>query len=256
MPAPTRSQPPTLLQEIRPVLRLHRSMPQPPTLPPRQGALTSNRPHTKICDKTIPRPHTQAKTLPSGQGPELEADLVNLASPCHSKSMKVIDQPLRLGVRIDKHPALNLVEAIQALRLKFSDHRVHRTRHVGIDFAMGEALLRCDDPESGRKDCNEFRRFAPLRPKHIPMLYPHWHSAHVITGGTTAAGPQRSPCQHTACPRESFPLARLSTGRAPASKAQSGDRRLHGGASGETARGLTISPPTVMNAVKKTRVAN
>jgi len=50
----------------------------------------------------------------------------------------------------------------------------------------------------------------------IPVLCPHCPSDEVITGGKTTAGQQRSKCQSTGCPHDSYQRDRLDTGRAPA----------------------------------------
>ena len=54
----------------------------------------------------------------------------------------------------------------------------------------------------------------------IAVLCPHCHSDQVIKGGKTKAGQQRSKCQNTGCPRDSFQLDLLYKGRAPAIKEQ------------------------------------
>jgi InsA N-terminal domain len=52
----------------------------------------------------------------------------------------------------------------------------------------------------------------------LPVLCPHCHSDQVLKGGKTTAGHQRSQCQNTDCPHESFQLDLVYTGRAPALK--------------------------------------
>ena len=85
----------------------------------------------------------------------------------------------------------------------------------------------------------------------LPVLCPHCHSDQVIKGGQTTAGQQRSKCQNTDCPRDSFQLTLVYTGRAPAIKEQIVDMSLHGSGMRDTARVLKISPTTVINEWKK-----
>ena len=85
----------------------------------------------------------------------------------------------------------------------------------------------------------------------IPVLCPHCHSDHVIKGGKTKAGQQRSKCQHTACPHSRFQRDLFSKGRAPAIKEPSVDMRLNGSGIRDTARVLKMSPTTVINTLKK-----
>ena len=58
----------------------------------------------------------------------------------------------------------------------------------------------------------------------IAVLCPPCHSDHVIKGGKTKAGQQRSQCQNTGCPRESFQRALFDKGRAPARQEQIVDK--------------------------------
>ena len=90
----------------------------------------------------------------------------------------------------------------------------------------------------------------------IPVLCPHCHSDQVIKGGKTKAGQQRYKCQNSGCPHYSFQLDLLYKGRAPAIKEQIVDMSLNGSGIRDTARVLKISPTTVINALKKTRIAN
>lgn len=85
----------------------------------------------------------------------------------------------------------------------------------------------------------------------IPVLCPHCHSDRVIKGGKTKAGQQRYKCQNTDCPRYSFQLGLLYTGRAPAIKEQIVDMSLNGSGIRDTARVLKISTTTVINELKK-----
>jgi len=90
----------------------------------------------------------------------------------------------------------------------------------------------------------------------IPVLCPHCHSDQVIKGGKTKVGQQRYKCQNTDCPHYSFQLDLLYKGRAPAIKEQIVNMSLNGSGIRDTARVLKISPTTVINTLKKTRVAN
>jgi transposase-like protein len=85
----------------------------------------------------------------------------------------------------------------------------------------------------------------------MPVLWPPCHSDHVIKGGKTKAGQQRSQCQTPDCPHYSFQRDLLYKGRAPAIKEQIVDRSLNGSSIRDTARVLKISPTTVINTLKK-----
>ena len=85
----------------------------------------------------------------------------------------------------------------------------------------------------------------------ILVRCPHCHSDHVIKGGKTTAGQQRSKCQNTACPHYSFQLELLYKGRAPAIKEQIVDMSLNGSGIRDTARVLQMSPTMVINTLKK-----
>jgi insertion element IS1 protein InsB len=85
----------------------------------------------------------------------------------------------------------------------------------------------------------------------VLVLCPHGHSDQVIKGGKTQAGQHRYTCHNSGCPHDSFPLHLLSKGRAPAIKEQIVDMRLNDNGSRDTARVLKMSPPTVMNTLKK-----
>jgi transposase-like protein len=90
----------------------------------------------------------------------------------------------------------------------------------------------------------------------IPVRCPHCNSDDIIKGGKTKAGIQRYKCLNTNCSHYSFQLDLLSKGRCPAIKEQIIDMALNGSGIRDTARVLKISPTTVINALKKTRVAN
>jgi insertion element IS1 protein InsB len=85
----------------------------------------------------------------------------------------------------------------------------------------------------------------------IPVLCPYWHSDQIIKGGKTKAGQQRYKCRNTDCPRYSFQLDLVYTGRAPAIKEQIVDMSLNGSGIRDTARVLKISTTTVINTLNR-----
>ena len=80
----------------------------------------------------------------------------------------------------------------------------------------------------------------------MPVRCPHCHSDHIITGGKTTTGQQRSKCAYPDCPRDALQLALTSKGRLPAIKEPIVARRRHGCGIRDTAWVLQISPTTVM----------
>ena len=90
----------------------------------------------------------------------------------------------------------------------------------------------------------------------IPVLCPHCQSDQVIRGGKTKTGKQRYKCQNSDCPHYSFQLDLLYKGRLPEVKEQIIDMALNGSGIRDTARVLKISTTTVINELKKTRMAN
>ena len=85
----------------------------------------------------------------------------------------------------------------------------------------------------------------------MPVLCPHCHSDHVIKGGKTKAGQQRSKCQNVDCLRYSFQLDLLYKGRSPAIQEPIVDMSLTGRGIRDRARVLKVSPTTVINTLKK-----
>ena len=85
----------------------------------------------------------------------------------------------------------------------------------------------------------------------LPVLCPHGHSDHVIKGGQTTAGQQRSKGQNTACPHASLQRALLDKGCAPALTEPIVDMGRKSSGSRDTARGLQRSPTTDMHPLKK-----
>jgi insertion element IS1 protein InsB len=89
----------------------------------------------------------------------------------------------------------------------------------------------------------------------IPVRCPHCHSDDVIKGGKTTAGIQRYKCLNANCPHYSFQLDLIYKGRCPEIQEQIVDMALNGSGIRDTARVLKISPTTVINTLKKTRIA-
>jgi transposase-like protein len=89
----------------------------------------------------------------------------------------------------------------------------------------------------------------------VPVTCPYCHSAQVIKGGTTETGKQRYRCQQIDCSYRSFVLDPAYKGRLPQIKEQILDMALNGSGIRDTARVLKISPTTVINELKKTRIA-
>ena len=85
----------------------------------------------------------------------------------------------------------------------------------------------------------------------MPVRCPHCHSDHIITGGQTTTGQQRSKCAPPDCPRDALQLALTSKGRLPAINEHIVAMRLHGSGIRDTVRVLKISPTTVMHEWKK-----
>ena len=89
----------------------------------------------------------------------------------------------------------------------------------------------------------------------VPVPCPYGHRAQGITGGQTETSKQRERCQPTTCSHRSCVLEPAYTGRCPQGTEQIMAMALHGRGIRETARVLQSSPPTVMNARKKSVVA-
>jgi transposase-like protein len=85
----------------------------------------------------------------------------------------------------------------------------------------------------------------------IPVRCPYCQSGHVIRGGKTDTGKQRSRCHNPACSHQSFLLDAASKGRSPEIKQQVIALTLNGSGVRDTARVLGISPTTVLNELKK-----
>ena len=87
----------------------------------------------------------------------------------------------------------------------------------------------------------------------IPVFCPHCQSDQVMKGGKTQVSKPRYKCQNAACPHYSCQLDLTYNGRSPEINDRLIEMALNGSGSRDTARVLKISPPTVMNALKKQR---
>src|SRR5262249_17505438 len=96
--------------------------------------------------------------------------------------------------------AFNLVEAVEALRLKLPDHGIKGATHVGIDFAIREARLRGDrliHHFQGFNDGGGFSAFGPPgAPNQIHYTPPRVADASALgrhVGALSALCPTASP---------------------------------------------------------------
>lgn len=87
-----------------------------------------------------------------------------------------------------------------------------------------------------------------------PIHYPDCHSIDVVKHGRSAAGKQRYCCRNSICSRRSFILNFSYQGRLAAVKQQISDMAINGSGIRDTARVLRISPTTVIETLKKSRV--
>jgi len=85
----------------------------------------------------------------------------------------------------------------------------------------------------------------------MPGRCPYCQSEQGIKGGTTAPGKQRSRCHTPDCSQQSFLRDSADKGRSPQIKQQVIDLRRKGSGVRDTARGLGISPTTVLNELSK-----
>jgi insertion element IS1 protein InsB len=85
----------------------------------------------------------------------------------------------------------------------------------------------------------------------VPVQCPYCHSTEVIKAGKQANGAQRYRCQNGQCARRIFLLHYQDRGRIPEVRRQVVDMALNGSGVRDTARGLRISPTTVIAVVKK-----
>ena len=84
-----------------------------------------------------------------------------------------------------------------------------------------------------------------------PGQCPHCQSTEVIKAGKQANGTQRYQCQNGQCARRIFLLQYQDRGRMPEIRRQVVDMALNGSGIRDTARGLRISPTTVLASLKK-----
>ena len=89
----------------------------------------------------------------------------------------------------------------------------------------------------------------------IPVHCPYCHSTEVIKAGQHANGTQRYRCHNEQCTRRIFLLHYQDRGRIPEIRRQVVDMALNGSGIRDTARGLRISPTTVIAGLKQNRRA-
>ena len=85
---------------------------------------------------------------------------------------------------------------------------------------------------------------------------PYGHGTDIVRHGTTLGGKQRSRCRACLERGRTFLLAYTYAGQSPGVKQQIVERAMNASGMRETARVLPISPRTVINARKKTRMAH
>jgi transposase-like protein len=90
----------------------------------------------------------------------------------------------------------------------------------------------------------------------VHVQWPQCHSIDVVQYGQQAPGTQRYRCNNLACPRPMFLLQSQDQGRLPAVKPQSVDMTLPGSGVRDIVRVVRVSSATVINVLKKTRMAN
>lgn len=87
-----------------------------------------------------------------------------------------------------------------------------------------------------------------------PVLCPDCNSDDVVKHGRSGAGKQRYKCRKRECRRSTFIRAYGDRGYLPEVKQQMAEMALNGSGIRGTARVLSISPTTVIEAVKKKSV--
>src|SRR5260221_6661341 len=85
----------------------------------------------------------------------------------------------------------------------------------------------------------------------VPVYCPYCQSTEVIKAGKQANGTQRYRCQNGQCARRIFLLQYQDRGRVPEIRRQVVDMALNGSRIRDTARGLRISPTTVIGGLQK-----
>ena len=86
---------------------------------------------------------------------------------------------------------------------------------------------------------------------YVPVQCPYCQSTEVIKAGKQTNGAQRYRCQNGQCERRIFLLQSQDRGRAPDSRRQVVDLAINGSGIPDTARGLRLSPTTVIAVLKK-----
>ena len=90
-----------------------------------------------------------------------------------------------------------------------------------------------------------------LEPIHCPSC----DSINVVKNGKSDAGKQRYRCRNSECHRSSFIRNYSYRGYLSEVKQQIGDMAINGSGIRDTARVLKISPTTVIEELKKTKLA-
>jgi len=91
---------------------------------------------------------------------------------------------------------------------------------------------------------------------YVPVHCPDCQGVDVVLYSKQRHGAQRYHCNNTDCPRHIFLLQYRNHGRLPTAKQQMVNMALNGSGIRDTARVLRVSPTTVINILKKTRMAN
>src|SRR5262245_55158253 len=89
----------------------------------------------------------------------------------------------------------------------------------------------------------------------VPVHCPYCHSSEIIKAGKQANGTQRYQWQNGRCARRIFLLQYQDRGRAPEVRRQVVDMAINGSGIRDTARGLGLSPTTVIAVIKKSHRA-
>src|SRR5262249_29114702 len=90
----------------------------------------------------------------------------------------------------------------------------------------------------------------------VQVQCPDCHSTDVVQYGKQANGTQRYRCNNRDCLRTIFLLQYQDQGRLPAVRQQIVDMTLNGSGVRDIVRVLRVSSATVIDVLKKTRVAN
>lgn len=85
----------------------------------------------------------------------------------------------------------------------------------------------------------------------ISVLCPDWQNDQAIIGGITKVGKRHHCCQNSNYLHYSLVLDPAYHGRLPKTKERTIDMALNGSGIRDTARGLRISPTTVVSELKK-----